>query len=295
MLRGDDRWRGFTVLAGGLLATSILLLAPGNAVRAAIALQERQLPVDHTTIALFDQTMSLLWRFCNETTWAPIAAVGAWLAWRSPHYRPLQGSLIALLIPAFAVVAALPMAWAGMSPERAWNPVTTCSAVALVLAAWRGGPPLAPWLLALAGISTVLGCAPGLDGRMVPLGAWVVVIAAMWLLRHQLDRHTVAAAVACALLLGSARFTSAHRDVSRGPNYVAQQQRRLLVLATAVPGSDLIVPRLAGDLPYLYHIDDLHQSTKSWQNQGCAAFFGVRSVRTQGPVISLAPLQPESP
>lgn len=295
ILRGRQRWGGVAVLVSGLLATAVLLGAPGNDLRAAIVLQERSAPVDRSVCGLVSSTAALLESFFHATLWAPLAAFGAWLAWRSPHHRPLHGLFALLLISAFAVVAAIPMAWAGMSPERAWNPVTTCCAVTVVWAAWRGGPTVAPWLLALSAVTTVLGCAPGLDQRIVPLGAWAVAIAAMWLLRHRLDRHLVAAAVVCALLLGSTRYVTTLRDVGRGPNYAAQQHQRLQVLAAATPDSDITVSRLTGDLPYLYHIDDLRQSSRSWHNQGCAAFFGLRSVRTQSPVISLAPPQPESP
>ncbi len=280
-LRGTDRWRGLTVLAGGLLATAILLLAPGNAVRALVALEAGQLPVDHAPLAVAGDTVWLMWRFINDTSWAPLAALGGWIAWCSPSHRPLNGAVVLLMIPVFILAAALPMAWAGMSPPRAWNPLAISSALFVVIAAWRGGPQLTLPLLLTAGMALINRLPPGLDGLLVPLGTWLAVLAAAWLLLHQLDRQTFAAVLACALLLGSDRFTSAMSQITRGPHYATEQQQRLAILAGAAPGAAVVVPRLTGDLPYLYHVEDLHLSTKSWQNQGCAAFFGLASVRAK--------------
>lgn len=295
-LRGRDRCRGLTVLAGGMLATTMLLLAPGNAVRALEALKEGQPPVDHAPGAVIGGTAWQLWRFIGDAPWSPLAALGAWIAWNSPARRPLHGTLMLLLIPGFALAAALPMAWAGMSPGRAWNPLAVISALVVVVAAWRGGPRLAPLFLVVAALVVLDDCAPGLDGRIVPLGTWIAVLGGAWILRRHLDHRLIAAALAGGLLLGSDRFVLALSQLTRGPAYAMQQQRRIATLVEAAPGSAVEVPRLKGDLPYLYHLNDIDFSPKTWQNQGCAAFFGLESVRAaRDEPLGLALPGPQAP
>ncbi len=277
-LRDGDRWRGLVVLAGGLLATVILLLAPGNVVRALVALNEGQPATDHAPCAVVLNTVMLMWRFTSDTNWAPLTALSAWLAWRSPSCQPRRGAALLLAVPAFILVAALPMAWAGMSPQRAWNPLAASIAVTVVIGAWVGGRRLALPMLCVAGGSLISCLPPGLDALFVSLGAWTVVLGVTWFLCHKLDRQTVIAMLACTLLVGSGRFTTAVMHVARGPHYANEQQQRLTILATAAPGSAVVMPRLTGDLPYLYHVDDLNFSATSWANQGCANFFKVESV-----------------
>lgn len=280
-LRGHDRWRGGAVLAGGLLATAILLLAPGNAVRALVALNDGQPAVDHAPLAVAGSTVRLLWRFIADAPWGPLLGLGAWIAWHAPARTPAAGARILLLAPLFILVAALPMAWAGMSPGRAWNPLAMCCSLIVVIAAWRGGPRLAVPLLLAAAVAVGSAIPPGSDVHLVHLGAWAAALGAAWLLRHRLGRGTLVAACAGALLLGSERLTSALVDLARGPRYAAEQQLRLARFAETAPGSAVEVPRLSGDLPYLYHTDDLSFSTQAWRNQGCAQFFGLASVRTR--------------
>lgn len=278
-LRGRQRWHGGLVLIGGLLATTISLASPGNAIRAANAIAEGQIPVDHHPGVMVTATFSLMSGFLRDLPWAPLAALGAWIAHTSPRTQTKTGLLLIATIPVFVVVAAVPMAWAGMTPPRAWNPLAMTTALALILGAWHGGPRLVPVLLLLTGLS-LLSLASDNDRMLILAGGWAVLGIVAWVLRRRLPPRLLIACLAAALLLGSERFTQAVIDVGRGPDYVRQQQARLAVLASAPPQSALIVPALTGDLPYLYHINDLQFSETTWQNQGCARFFNLRSVRT---------------
>ena len=280
-LRGRDRWRGLAVLAGGLLCTAALVLAPGNATRALHALQEGQPPIDHAPLALARSSLGLMLDFITDAPWAPLAALGAWVAWISPAREPFTGGRILLLVPAFILVAALPMAWAGMSPGRAWNPLAMSSAVIVVIAAWRGGPRLAIPLALVGGAALFHGLPPGPDCLLVALGAWAGAMGAVWLLRRRLDGRILASALGAALLLGSERFIAVPAQLAQGPQYAMEQQRRMTMLAGAAPGSAVIIPRLTGEERCFYHLGDLNSSAKSWQNQGCASFFGLESVRTR--------------
>ena len=278
-LRGRQRWHGSLVLAAGLLATGISLASPGNAIRAANAIAEGQIPVDHHPGAMIAASLSLMSGFLSDLPWAPLAALGAWIAHTSPRTQTRTGLILFATIPLMVLSAAVPMAWAGMCPPRAWNPLAMTTALALILGAWHGGPRLVPVLLLLTGLS-LLSLASDNDRMLVLAGGWAVLGIVAWALRRRLPPRLLLACLAAALLLGSDRYAQAVIDVGRGPDYVRQQQARLAILASAPPQSKIIVSALQGDMPYLYHINDLEFSEKTWQNQSCARFFNLRSVRT---------------
>jgi Family of unknown function (DUF6056) len=278
-LRGATRWYACLVLGAGFLSTAISLTSPGNTIRAATALAQGTVPIDHHPGALMTTTMALMWGFLHDLPWAPLAALGAWTAQTSPHRRFPAGLLLLTIIPGMVLAAAVPMAWAGMCPPRAWNPLAITTALALILGAWQGGPRLVPLFLLLAAVSS-MSSVVDIDRMLVIGGVWTVVGGIAWCLRRRLPPRLLLACLAAALLLGSERFTQAVIDVGRGPDYARQQHARLALLAGAPPKTSLIVPALTGDLPYLYHINDLQFSETTWQNQGCAQFFGMRSVRT---------------
>ncbi len=278
-LRGGERWRGLAVLVAGLLATGLSLLAPGNQIRVAVAMSQGLPAVDHSVGSVLSTTMALAWAYLADSRWAAVAALGAWLASHSPLRQTFSGGLVMLFIPVLVLAAALPLAWAGMSPGRAWNPLAMYSALLLLCGAWLGGPRLVLPLLLLVGLSLVRNFTPGMDGLVVSWCAWSIPLGMAWLLRPQLERQVFLAMLAVALLLGSERFIGAIPQLARGPELARQQANRLRILAEAPPRTAVVLPGLTGDMPYLYHIADLTRNEQAWPNQGAALFFDLKSVR----------------
>lgn len=279
------RWRILAPIAAATLALVIVALAPGNDVRAAEAARIGQLPGSHELIPLLQATGSLVVGFLSDTGLAVPALLACWIASLTRPGSGRDAALIAVVTVALMAVAALPMAWAGMSPPRAWNPVAMVAVIGLMAVAVRGGSLRSVQI----GLGLVAGCALLWSQRfttesiVVLVGSWTLIGCLIWFVarRHSMTWHIVVlGCVAIGLLFGSPRFHDAGRDVFvRGAGYESAQWRRLSTIAKARSGAHVQVPRLVGDLPHLYHHEDIHIAEATWQNQGQAAFFGLAGIR----------------
>ena len=175
---------------------------------------------------------------------------------------------------ALAVATALlPQALSGLGAPRAINPIWLLVLMGLAWSLRPGPGQLAAW-----GVSAFfIVC----ELPWLAVVAWLVVGLVWWLRRRsESDARPICALATLAVLLVSpARWTVVTDALSGGPTYVSLQSERWQRLASASPGTAVQVQRLPVELPRTFHREDLHIDPRTWQNQGCAAFFGVSEVR----------------
>jgi hypothetical protein len=299
---GRNRWRMLAPLVASLLGLAIVALAPGNAVRSIEAARLGQVTGQHAIVPLLLDGARLSFDFLADWPLAASAAL-ALLVSSQVSVQASSGSMrvaggILLTTVVLVGAAALPMAWTGMSPLRAWNPVSLAVAIGLIAFALHGR---ATWsvVVFLGGVA----CGSQLwqawviqGGFPIFVGGWLIVGLVLIHWRKKLSMPAVTAALALGLLFGSSRCIEAVRDVfGRGPAYILAQQRRLDVIAENETGISIRVVQLEGDMPYLYHHADIDISEKTWQNMGQASFFDLKSIRAQPPALAPLSVPPRLP
>ena len=261
---GTNRWRILVPLLASVLGLAIVALAPGNILRSIEAARQGQVPGDHALFPLLVEGARLSFNFLSDSLLSASAALSLLVCTQVSEKTKSQSALVAVGILFATVVmigaAALPMAWTGMSPLRAWNPVSLVVAIGLVTFALYDGSTKLVWvcLITIMCSSLVRQTWAIEEGLGVFLGVWMVAGLIVFAWRKDLAFEGIVAALAVGFLFGSVRFLGATRDVfGRGPTYVLAQQRRLDVLSSSAPGSAVRVNRLPGDMPYLYHHADI--------------------------------------
>ena len=289
---GKNRWRILAPFLASLLGLAIVALAPGNILRSIEAARLGQAPGSHTFFPLLSDGVRMSFNFLADSPLAFSAVLALLLATQiSAKDRPgsiLVAGGILLTTLVLIVVAALPLAWTGMSPLRAWNPVSLVVAIGLVAFSLQGGQKklvvVCLGSIACGSLVWQAWIIPG--GLAVFIGGWLIIGLAIWRWGRDIPLTAVTAALSVGLLLGSPRFIDACRDVFwRGPSYVLAQQRRLDVIAESAPGSALRVAQLPGDMPYFFHHADIDINQKTWQNTSQASFFGLASLRAVPPPL----------
>ena len=293
---GRNRWRVLAPLLAAVLGLAIVALAPGNILRSMEAARQGQVSGNHALFPLLFDAARMCVNFLADSALAAPAALALLIATQvSVKDRPRSNRVaIGILLATLGLigVAALPMAWTGMSPLRAWNPVSLVVSVGLVTFALKGGPSTLVVsclsVIACGSLAWQAWIIPG--GLAIFLGGWLVVGLAIYRWWKDVPLNVVTAALAVGFLCGSPRFIDAVRDVFwRGPAYVLAQQRRLDAIAVSVPGGAIRVAQLPGDLPYLFHHADIDFNEKTWQNSSQAAFFNLASLRGVPPPLVVIP------
>ncbi len=274
--------RGWLPALAVLAGAAISLASPGNHEHRLAAIGEIPPPPPWTAVTFVVAALRAGYAGLSASTWwalLPLVAVVALdrrvRVFVPPLWLPIAAGA------AIALAVAAPQVWTAMGSPRADNPgwMGLCFAGAgLAMALGHRRWLLLPLLLALW-----LGDSPA---PWVALGLWTVAAGGAWLLlRQRVSRGdlpaVVAALLAAAMVLGSPHWSAAVVDAAiDGPAYAQAQRQRMSRLAAAAPGALVIVPELPVR-PRTFHREDLHIATDTWQNHGCAAFFGLKGVRTR--------------
>ncbi len=282
----SDRWRLGLVWLLMMLGFSLLILAPGNAHRIAEAARIGQSIPDHHPFALMAGSFCLGRDFLLAGDWiVPLLAAG-WLASAAPVHGKRSPAVLLIMIVAALCAASAAMAWAGMSPLRAWNIPALAVVIALVFLAMQSGSQQRSFIngcVVLASANLVWRTSDDSSALLLLIGCWSIAGFVLWLLRTRkmtsFSRADLIMALLFAFAVGAPRTGELVADVGwRGPAYGAQQVARIQILGLAAPGSRFEVIALHGERPGLIHHDDLGQSPQTWQNQAVATYFGLREV-----------------
>ena len=293
---GRNRWRMLAPLLAAVLGLAIVALAPGNILRSIEAARQGQVPGNHALFPLLLDAARMSFNFLADSPLAAPAALALLVVTQvSVKKRPRSHyTAVGILLATLGLigVAALPLAWTGMSPSRAWNPVALVVSIGLVAFALKGGPnTLVVSCLGVIACGSLTWQAWVISGGFALfLGGWLVVGLAIYRWWKDVPLSVVTAALTVGFLCGTPRFVDAVRDVFwRGPAYVLAQQRRLEVIAASAPGSVILVDQLSGDMPYLFHHADIDFNRKTWQNTSQASFFNLASLRSVPPPFVVMP------
>ena len=282
----SDRWRLGLIWLFMMVGFSLLVLAPGNAHRIAEAARIGQPTPDHHPFALMAGAFRLGGKFLLTSDWVVPLLVAGWLTSVVPVGAGRSPRIVLIMVVAALGAASAAMAWAGMSPLRAWNVPALAVVISLVFLAVQSGShqrSFAIGSIVVAAVNLVWRTSDDPSALVLLIGCWSIVGFVLWLLwtRKVLVCSLADCAVALllAFVLGAPRTSEMVADLGwRGPGYGAQQVARIQVLGSAAPGSRVEVIALHGERPLLIHHDDLGQSSQTWQNQAVATYFGLREV-----------------
>jgi hypothetical protein len=257
-----------------LVSATLLFTCPGHAHR----LAQAEVPPPAWTWSLW---LGGFRSFGADAAWwamLPLLAVAHVLP--APPRPTTKQVFSAVLAAGLAVLLVLtPQIATGLGATRANNPLWL---VLVALAGWiawnkRDSPWLVPTVWAFVLLLYVLSA----DALALILGLSTIILLAAWGrgIRWR-ERVLVSTWLAIILLVASPRWWTVVIDAFiGGPTYAIRLSARWQTLSTASPIGIVTVPRLPVDVPRTFHREDLHIAADTWQNQGCAQFFGLAAVR----------------